>query len=144
MKKIFIIALLTFTAIANAQEQESFENTNIPEEWIKVQKDGFTGFINEDGSEIVSAIYEDVRDFNVYCPDTAVIVKDGFMGLIDLQGFIICKPQYETMLKSDKFPNGWIMVQKDGFYGFIDCEGNETVKPIYDEIGTAITNYIKK
>lgn len=140
MKKIFIIALLTFTAIVHAQESE--KNTeNIPQGWIKVHKDGFTGFIDETGDEIVPAVYEEVRYFGTYCPDTAVIVKDGFMGLIDLQGMVLCKPQYETLLQSDKFPNGWIMVQKDGFYGFIDCEGQETVKPVYEDIEAAFENY---
>lgn len=143
MKKIYIVALLTFTAIAGAQESEA-NTENIPQGWIKVQKNGFTGFIDETGQEIVPAVYDDVRDFGTYCPDTAVIVKDGFMGLIDLQGVIVSEPQYETLIQSNKFPNGWIMIQKDSFYGFIDCNGQETVKPVYEEIGAAITNNIKQ
>ena len=142
MKKILLIAFLTFTAIANAQQSEA-NTESIPEGWIKVQKDGFTGYIDETGDEIVPAIYEDIRDFGTYCQDTAVIVKDGFMGLIDLQGMILCKPQYETLIQSNKFPNGWIMVQKDGFYGFIDCDGQETVKPVYEKIEAAIINNTK-
>lgn len=141
MKKIFIAALLTFTAMAHAQEEENVET--IPQGWIKVQKDGFTGFIDESGHEVVPAIYEEVRDFGTYCPDTAVIVKDGLMGLIDIRGFIVCEPQYDTLMQSNKFPNGWTMVQKNGLYGFIDCDGQETVKPVYEEIGTALTTGMK-
>lgn len=142
MKKIFIIALLTFTAIGNAQQVEA-NTENIPEGWIKVQKDGYTGYIDDTGAEIVPAIYDEIGDFGTYCQDTAVIVQNGLMGLIDLQGMILCKPQYETLLQSNKFPNAWIMVQKDGFYGFIDCEGQETVKPVYEKIEAAITNNAK-
>jgi hypothetical protein len=142
MKKIFIIALLTFTATANAQQAE-MDTENIPQGWIKVHKDGFTGYIDDTGVEIVPAVYDEIGDFGTYCTDTAVIVQNGLMGLIDLQGAQLCKPQYETLLQSNKFPNGWIMVQKDGFYGFIDCEGQETVKPVYEAIEGAITNINK-
>ncbi|QEE51480.1 WG repeat-containing protein [Flavobacterium alkalisoli] len=137
MRNIFITTLVILSSAVGAQEKSN----NKPENWIKVEKDGFTGYIDEFGQEIVPAIYDDITDFGIYCPDTAVVEKDGFIGLISLiDGNQVCKPQYESMNTSDKNPNGWIMVEKDGFYGFIDCNGQEVVKPIYSNIEIATEN----
>lgn len=143
MKKIGVIAAVLFTLNLAAQASVSVyvqastiyaDTLNAPNGWIRVYKDMYVGYINEEGEEIVPAVYDEIGSFNTYTDGWALVTKNGLMGFIDIDGNEVVRPQYESIGSFDEYREGWLLVGRNGYIGFIDKDGNEVVAPQYTDI----------
>lgn len=83
--------------------------------------------INESGTEIGNATYEDAHIFN---DATYAAVKiAGAWGFVDQDGNVVIKPQYED---ARSFANGMAAVKKNGLWGFINTEGEMVIAPQFE------------
>lgn len=100
-----------------------------------VNKDGKWGFIDKNGTAVVSLIYDSVGDFY---EGLAWVKKDGKYGFIDKNGTVVVPLIYDNVDLPDHynlrnpFLKGLACVKKDGKYGFIDKSGTMVVPLIYD------------
>ncbi len=137
MKKLITFCLFIFTLHCNAQIYKALlqcKTTEAQPEWLQIQKDGFIGYIDESGNEIVPPVYNNIGTFGDYVEGWALVEKEGLTGFIDLSGEEIVPPQYDMIGRSGELKEGWLLVSKDGLYGFIDETGEEVVKPEYEAV----------
>ena len=93
----------------------------------KVQKGGKYGFIDKDGNEKVSCIYDDV-DLNCFSEGLAAVKKNEKWGFIDKSGKEIIPCTYNI---ASCFSEGLVAVEKDGKYGYVDKTGQEVIPCIH-------------
>ncbi len=125
--------VIASAALKNVQASEGYT----PENWIRVYREMYVGYLDEEGNEIVPAVYDEVGEFGIYKDDWALVTKNDLMGFIDTTGNEVVIPQYEGIGVFDEYRKGWLQVYKNGYIGFIDESGNEVVKPIYTDVAPA-------
>lgn len=133
MKKMITICMFAITMILSAQTETNDVKPDTSG-WFKVQKDGFVGLVNEDGTEILAPIYDEVGELGEFHKDWILVVESGYMGFVDINGNVVVEPKYEMIGSPGDYKEDWMLVIKDGYYGFIDKSGNEVVEAIYEEI----------
>ena len=136
MKKMITTCMFAVTLYLQGQEAPAsiaFTESD-PTSWLKIQKDGYIGYIDDEGMEIIPPVYEEIGEPGDYQENWILVVKDGYMGFVDLEGKVVVEPQYEMIGRKGEYKENWYLVRKDGFYGFINPKGEEVVKPVYEEI----------
>jgi serine/threonine protein kinase len=96
-------------------------------ELFRAQKNGYFGFSDGKGNEIIPCIYDDVS--NDFSEGFAAVYKDGKWGFIDKNGNEIIPLIYDDVRE---FSEGFAPVYKDGKWGFVDKNGKEVIPCIYD------------
>lgn len=86
------------------------------------------GFINAEGKETISFIYEDARRFS---EGFAPVKQNGKWTYINTNGAPIVEPKYDNAWE---FTEGLAQVQLNGKWGFIDKSGKEVIPCKYDEV----------
>ena len=97
-------------------------------ELFRAQKNGYLGFTNKYGIEVVPCIYDNVSNFS---EGLASVKKDGKWGFIDKNGKEIIPCIYYEV---GGFSEGLAKVKKDDKWGYINKEGKEITPLIYDEV----------
>ena len=93
---------------------------------IKVQtKDGLWGFIDEQGSPVGEAVWEEIFDFS---EDLAAVRQNGKYGFIDGSGAVIIAPAYDEV---QSFHEGLAAVRKGNYWQYIDRDGSTVIQPKY-------------
>ena len=145
MKKMITICMFAVTLYLQGQETPAtiaFTDSG-PSNWLKIQKDGYIGYIDNEGMEIIPPVYEEIGKPGEYQENWLMVIKDGYIGFVDLEGKVVVQPQYETIGKRGEYKENWYLVRKDGFYGFINTVGEEVVKPVYEEIELTKNNSLQ-
>ncbi len=134
MKALSIISIFILISINSFSQS----NDSYPDGWTMVTKDGYVGFIDDSGNEVVKPKYESIGKFGEYHEHWALVSIDAGtkLGFIDDNGNEIVKPKYDTIGRFGKYHEGWALVSVDvgTKYGFIDENGNEVVKPKFETI----------
>ena len=96
--------------------------------FAKVELDRKTGFINEDGEEIVPCKYDEACDFS---EGMAIVVAEDLCGFVNEKGeeSIPCKYQ-----GAYGFSEGLAGVETEGGWGFINKDGEEIVPCKYEKV----------
>lgn len=96
--------------------------------FAKVELDRKTGFINEDGEEIVPCKYDEACDFS---EGMAIVVAEDLCGFVNEKGeeSIPCKYQ-----GAYGFSEGLAGVETEGGWGFINKDGEEIVPCKYEDV----------
>ena len=96
--------------------------------FARVELDRKTGFINEDGEEIVPCKYDEASDFS---EGLAIVEAEGLCGFVNEKGeeSIPCKYQ-----GAYGFSEGLAGVETEGGCGFINKDGEEIVPCKYEEV----------
>lgn len=116
------------------QQIGAFENNN--GQWAMVQSEnGYFGFIDKKGNEVVKTYYQKIFPFNEIKEGWALVKsQSGRYGFIDIKGREIVKPIYSKIYPFDQFGKGLAMVRSiSGYYGFIDQKGETVVMPMFKE-----------
>jgi hypothetical protein len=92
------------------------------------KKNGYFGYIDENGQPVIPLIYDLITDFN---NGGAIAKKQGYFGTINKEGQTIIKFHYELI---DTFINGKAKAIKNGKYGFIDDQGEMLIPFEFDLI----------
>ena len=96
------------------------------EGFAAVQKQGKHGFIDRNGIEVISCVYENSGDFH---EGLANVKLHGKWGYIDKKNNTIVPLIYES---SSSFHEGLALVKKNNRYGFIDNTGREVIPCTYE------------
>ena len=93
------------------------------------EADGKTvcGFINAEGKETISFIYEDARRFS---EGFAPVKQNGKWTYINTNGAPIVEPKYDNAWE---FTEGLAQVQLNGKWAYINTDGAPIVEPKYDD-----------
>ena len=96
--------------------------------FARVELDRKTGFINEDGEEIVPCKYDEASDFS---EGLAIVEAEGLCGFVNEKGeeSIPCKYQ-----GAYGFSEGLAGVETEGGCGFINKDGEEIAPCKYEEV----------
>lgn len=96
--------------------------------FVRVELDRKTGFINEDGEEIVPCKYDEASDFS---EGLAIVEAEGLCGFVNEKGeeSIPCKYQ-----GAYGFSEGLAGVETEGGCGFINKDGEEIIPCKYEDI----------
>ena len=89
------------------------------------------GFINGNGKEILSCIYDGAGEIK---EGRSLLEKDGKWAVVNANGTILTDFAYESM---DYYQEGLAPVKK-GLWGCIDISGNIVVPCIYDTMGQSV------
>jgi serine/threonine protein kinase len=98
-------------------------------ELFRAKKNGYFGFTDGKGNEIIPCIYDDVT--NNFSEGFAQVKKDGKWGFIDKTGKEVIPCIYDEV---GGFLEGLAIVNKNEKYGFINKIGKEVVPLIYDYV----------
>lgn len=90
-------------------------------------KNGKYGFINTEGKEVISFLYDEVMMFH---EGLAPVKLGKNWGYINKDGKEVIYPQYEF---ADVFSEGYARVKKDGSWGYIDKKGEYVISPRYSD-----------
>ena len=93
----------------------------------KFERNGYYGFQDEKGNIVVYPKYTDIRPFDEYRTDWAMVEIFGFKGFVDSAGKEVVHPQYDEIGKFGLYRDGCALVRKGNFYGFINTIGKEVV-----------------
>ena len=93
----------------------------------KFERNGYYGFQDEKGNIVVYPKYTDIRPFDEYRTDWAMVEIFGFKGFVDSAGQEVVHPQYDEIGKFGLYRDGCALVRKGNFYGFINTIGKEVV-----------------
>lgn len=96
--------------------------------FLPVRKNGFWGFINENGQEMIAPAYDEV---SVFSEGLCAVSKEGRSGYINKQGKTIIPLQFS---EADDFHNGTAVVKKDSLYGLINRSGEFILPAMFDEL----------
>ncbi len=92
---------------------------------------GKTGYINEDGQEMIRPNYE---EGTLFSEGLAVVMKNGKYGYINKADKLIINFRFQD---AEPFHNGCAVVKKDSLYGLINKKGEFIIQPEYDELSEA-------
>lgn len=142
MKKIATFIVIMVIHLAQAQDMTTFvvsapqneQKGYLPEGWLQVYKNEYSGYVDGEGNEIVPAVYDHVGMFGIYKDNWALVGVGDLMGFVDTDGNVVVEPKYDGIGKFNEYQEGWLQVFKNGYIGFIDENGREVVKPVYTEI----------
>ncbi|HOM03537.1 MAG TPA: WG repeat-containing protein [Acetivibrio sp.] len=102
-----------------------------PYYWARSYSGGKYGFIDTNGKEVVSPIYDYVDDFN---EGIAVVCKDDKWGAIDKDGNVVVPIIYPDISRSSE---GFICIRNDeGKWGYVDYTGNVVIDFKFDLCNT--------
>lgn len=93
---------------------------------VELDACGLYGYINEEGDEVIPAVYNEVG------PVTSGLIclrKGDKWGLADDSGKILADTKYDFL---GTFSEGLAVARLDGKYGFIDTDGREAIPLQYD------------
>ena len=119
------MTLCMFAVTLYLQGQEAKPNDS--SKLIRVYKDGFVGYLDQNGKEVIPPIYENIADEGDSCNNWILVGKDGLMGITDHNGAEILPTQYEMIGQISQYPEGWFMTSKNGLYYYIDSNGREAL-----------------
>lgn len=108
----FILISLSFCGCSSSSNgyEDAF---NFNENMAAVKINGLYGYINNEGTLIISPEYEAAEYFN---KGIAIVKKNNFYGAIDINNNIIVPLQYEELSMID---NSIFSAKKNGYYGCI-------------------------
>lgn len=92
----------------------------------KKEQDGKWGFINQSGTFVIPAKFDDAQDFS---EGLCAVEIDGSWGFIDTKGNVVIEPQF---LRGADFQNGQCEVMTDEYDLTIDKKGN-VIKQVKSE-----------
>ncbi len=98
-------------------------------------RDGYYGYIDEEGNEKIPFAYEEAEDFDDELQLAVVEIGNGY-GVIDTEGDFILKPMYYNI----HFEQGFIFA-RDGEYGLFNANGEQIIECSYADF-CIIDNYI--
>ena len=130
MKKIIIVLLLLLSLSACKQPQRNEQNDIFEEGLLAVSKNGYYGYINEKGEEIIPFIFNRATAF--YRGIAIVQDNQSRANLINKQGELLVENGYTTIYR-DNDTKFFIVVDEDK-YGLLDIKGDIIVDLIYDDI----------
>ncbi len=129
---LFAVQLVAQNHIVTVKNtSESFHSSLISsyQEGASIVQEGTKyGFVNEQGQEICSAIYDEVRLFN---QGYAAVKKHGKWTFINKLGRKLTSPRYDWVAC---FENGLAAVLYNGKWGVLNEQGFEVVPTEYDAI----------
>lgn len=99
----------------------------------KVYLDKYQGFIDINGNEFISPVYDEVYSRKIADKDYFFPVKDKKVGLISPEGEVIVSPKYDKIYKFGRYEEKWAMVEIDKKFGIIDATGKIIVEPVYSK-----------
>ena len=99
---------------------------NFSEGYAAVLKDGYWGYIDKTGNEIIELKYDKADDFRY---GYAAIYIDEKWGVINKDGKNVVTPKYDFI---DKYCEGMARVLLHEKWGYIDKTGEEIIIPQYD------------
>jgi hypothetical protein len=112
------------------QKETGFDKISYFVEGLAAVKKGENyGFINEEGSMVIDAKYQNVWPFN---QGLAAVKQNYQWGFIDTTRKFVIKPQFDETEGFDLFSGKYAIVVKNKKYGIIDREGNYLIIPKYD------------
>lgn len=92
------------------------------------------GFIDQTGSQVVDAIYDEVGDFS---GGLATVTINGKLGYVDRTGSVVVEPQYDG---AGSFSEGlaWVRTGQDddARYGYVDTAGKLVIGQNYTKAGS--------
>ena len=102
--------------------------------FAKVELDGKTGFINEDGEEVVPCKYDNACNFS---EGFACVATEGLYGFVNENGEEVIPCKYDD---ANSFSEGLARVSLNEKWGCINTKGEKIVPCKYDYIGKCIEN----
>jgi hypothetical protein len=94
-----------------------------------VKENGKYGYIDESGSYVIDAKYDEAWSF---LRGSAVVKENGKYGLIDKDGKYIVEPTYDSIIP---FSASCMIAGKDSAFGFISTgDGKVMIKPQYEKV----------
>ncbi len=99
---------------------------DIPDIYVKVNKNGKWGFKNRAGKQVVDSIYDEVFNFK---EELCCVQKDDLYGFINRDGQVVIPLVYSC---ATSFSEGLACVFKGEKCGYIDTENNVVVNFDYD------------
>ena len=129
MKRVFIIGILSL--IWTTGFSQNVQNNSL----IAVESYGKWGYIDTQGTAIVSCQFDDVEPF---FNGVAKVKKDGKYGIINSNGNIIVTCLYDWISYSDRsettnLPDGFAKVKQNQKYGLINTSGDIVIPCQYDD-----------
>jgi len=92
---------------------------------IPVRKSGKYGYINKEGNEVISCVYDYAGSFS---EDLAVIKKNNKYGVIDKEGNEVIPCAYDTLSNfSEGFAQFTALDRADNWMGYVGRNGNEII-----------------
>ncbi len=148
--------------VYNELEKKYDWHSELSEGRILIISNGFYGFVDNTGREVIPAIYEGASDFE---DGEATIMQNGLFGKINKEGETVIPAEYQeisgpaegfyTVMSGDKwgyinrhnqqltdkiydlaipFTSGLGIVKQKNRYGAIDRAGNEIIPVVFDNI----------
>ncbi len=102
--------------------------------WYPFKKGNLFGFMDQEGREVVPAIYESV---NFFKEGLALVMSRNKYGYIDKNKSVIIPFVYDS---GTDFENGRAIVEQDGKYGLIDRNGTLIVNVEMEDLGALSNN----
>ncbi len=96
--------------------------------FLPFKKGSLWGYINQEGIEMIPALYEEV---NYFSEGLAVVLKDGQYGYINKRGKVIIPFMWDD---ADPFINHCAVVSRKGKYGLLGRNGDLLIPLEYDEL----------
>ncbi|MFK7945944.1 MAG: WG repeat-containing protein [Saprospiraceae bacterium] len=90
---------------------------------------GKYGYINDDGTFVIAAKYDDAKDFR---EGVAIVKKDNLYGFIDEQGKLIQPIKYQIPNVNMEYTV--LLVQSESLYGYINYQGKILIDCQYEAI----------
>lgn len=123
MKKIITICMFAVTLYLHGQEEKQNETSGL----MRVYRDGYVGYVDENGKEVITPIYENIVDAGNISKTWVLVGKNGLLGIVDHNGVEILPPEYEMIGQISQYPEGWFITCKNGHYNYVDSNGRETL-----------------
>jgi hypothetical protein len=96
--------------------------------FLPFKKGNLWGYINQDGIEMIPALYEEV---NYFSEGLAVVLKDGQYGYINKRGKVVIPFMWDD---AEPFINHCAVVSRKGKYGLLGRNGDLLIPLEYDEL----------
>ena len=136
MRKLFLLFFfISCVSVLNSQVY-TFVGYDYGTGLIKVGRNGYYGYIDTKGKEVIPIVYANVGDF-YYKHTIAPVVQNGKWGFIDTKGKNVTNVKYEggCYNQGTDYP----IIKHNGKYGYLNEQGLEIIPPIYNDVG-----YLKK
>ncbi|MBC9797114.1 WG repeat-containing protein [Sinomicrobium weinanense] len=103
---------------------------------LRVRKDGKTGLVNAEGTELLPCVYDDIEEpFNLYSKGELpylLLHRDGQTGLADLEGNIVLDTHFDDI----SIQGPYFVVSVEGMYSLLDRKGRQLLDPVYSDISS--------
>lgn len=91
-----------------------------------VEKNGFYGFINKKGKEVIPLKFEDAQ---IFSEGLAAVKKEGKWGYINLKGNFVINPTYDI---ATSFSEGLAAIRDNFLWGYINKRNRMVIGKKYD------------